>query len=97
VIFITNLFFIYAGSKVFTTVDMNTAFFWDIAPCNPYVNQRFEETYHLHLHGRKSAEQETSLQQVGSSLLPTDYAALLTAVHTLTTLTSGEVPEANFM
>jgi hypothetical protein len=25
---------------------------WDIAPCSPYVNIRFGETYHLHLQGK---------------------------------------------
>jgi hypothetical protein len=28
---------------------MNVDVFWDVAPCSPYVNQRFGETYHLHL------------------------------------------------
>jgi hypothetical protein len=43
---------------------MNVAIFWDIAPSNPYVNGRFGGTYHLHLHSRKSSEQETSVQQL---------------------------------
>jgi hypothetical protein len=34
--------------------------FWDIAPCSPYMNRCFGGTYHRHLQGRKSAEQETS-------------------------------------
>jgi hypothetical protein len=38
-----------------------SAVFWDIAPCSPYVNRRFGGTYGLHLQGRKSAEQETSV------------------------------------
>jgi hypothetical protein len=38
--------------------------FWDKAPCSPYLNGRFGGTYRLHLLGRKSAKQETSLQQV---------------------------------
>jgi hypothetical protein len=37
--------------------------FWDIAQRSPYVNRRFGGTYH-HLQGRKSTEQETSMQQV---------------------------------
>jgi hypothetical protein len=41
----------------------NVAFFRNIAPCSPYVERRFGGT-HLHLHGKKSAEQETRLQQV---------------------------------
>jgi hypothetical protein len=32
---------------------MNIAVFWDIAPCSPYVNRRFGETYHLQLQDRK--------------------------------------------
>jgi hypothetical protein len=39
------------------------AIFRDIAPCSPYVDRCFGGTYHLHLQGRKSAEQETSLKQ----------------------------------
>jgi hypothetical protein len=42
----------------------NVTIFWDIASCSTYVNLRFEGTYHLHLQGRKLAEQETSVQQV---------------------------------
>jgi hypothetical protein len=34
--------------------------FWDIASCSLYMNQHFGGTYHLHLQGWKSAEQETS-------------------------------------
>jgi hypothetical protein len=55
---------------------MNVAIFWAIAPCSAYVNKRFGGTYHLHLQGRKSAEQETSLQQlaglVNLILIPID-------------------------
>jgi hypothetical protein len=53
------------GFEVLTAVVMNVAIFWDIAPCSPYVNQRFGGTYHLYLQGKKSAEQETSVQQGG--------------------------------
>jgi hypothetical protein len=35
------------------------AMFRNIAPCSPYVNGRFEGTYHSHLQGRTSAEQGT--------------------------------------
>jgi hypothetical protein len=34
-----------------------------MATCNPYVNTRFGRTYHFHLQDRKSAEQESILQQ----------------------------------
>jgi hypothetical protein len=44
------------GFEVLTAVVMNVAIVWDIAPCSPYVNRRFEEAYHLHLQGRKSAQ-----------------------------------------
>jgi hypothetical protein len=43
---------------------MNVAIFWDIQSCSPYVNRRFGGTFHLHLQGRKSAEQDTSVQVV---------------------------------
>jgi hypothetical protein len=36
----------------------NVAVFWGIAPCSPYMKRRFGGRYHIHLHGRKSAEQE---------------------------------------
>jgi hypothetical protein len=49
-------------------LSFNVATFWDIPPCSPYVNRRFRGTYHLHLQGSKSAEQETGVQQV--ALLP---------------------------
>jgi hypothetical protein len=32
--------------------------------CSLYEKQRFGRTYHLHLRGRKSAEQETRVQEV---------------------------------
>jgi hypothetical protein len=52
------------GFEVITVVVTNVAIVWDIAPCSPYVNRRFGGTYRLHLKDRKSAEQETSVQQV---------------------------------
>jgi hypothetical protein len=46
----------YVGSEALATVLMTVAISWDIAPCSSYIiNQRFGETYRLHLHGRKSA------------------------------------------
>jgi hypothetical protein len=42
------------GHEILTVVVMNVAIFWDIAPCSPYLNQRFEGTYQLHLEGKKS-------------------------------------------
>jgi hypothetical protein len=44
---------------------LKIAIFWDIAPCSPYMNRRFGGTYHFHLQGRKSAEQETSVRVGG--------------------------------
>jgi hypothetical protein len=46
--------------EVLTVVVTNVAIFWDIAPCTPYVNRRFGGTYHLHLQGRKSTEQDSA-------------------------------------
>jgi hypothetical protein len=34
------------GFQVLTAVVMIVAIFWDTAPCSPYVNRRFEGTYH---------------------------------------------------
>jgi hypothetical protein len=50
--------------EVLTAVVMHVATSWDIVSCSPYVNRPFGRTYRLHLKGRKSAEQETSMQQV---------------------------------
>jgi hypothetical protein len=36
----------------------------DIAPFSFYVNRRFGRACHFHLHGKESAEQETSGEQV---------------------------------
>jgi hypothetical protein len=43
---------------------LNVATYRDISPCSPYVNRCFGGTYHFHLQGTKSAEQETSVQRV---------------------------------
>jgi hypothetical protein len=43
---------------------VNVAIFWNTSSCNLYVNRRFREMYHFHIQGRKSAEQETRVQQV---------------------------------
>jgi hypothetical protein len=40
----------------------------DMVSCSPYGNQRLRGTYHLHLQGKKSVEQETSVQQVPGPL-----------------------------
>jgi hypothetical protein len=56
----------YIRFKVLTAVVMNTVIVRDLAPCSPCVNQCLGETYHLHLQCWKSAEQETSFQQVTS-------------------------------
>jgi hypothetical protein len=42
-------------------LNLNVAIFWDTAQCNLYVNRHFGRTYRLHLQGRKSGEQETSV------------------------------------
>jgi hypothetical protein len=44
-----------------TAVVMKAATFWYIVLRSTYMNQRFGGTYHLYLHGRKSAKQETSV------------------------------------
>jgi hypothetical protein len=48
------------GFEVLTAVVINIVIFRDIAPCSPYVNRRFGGTYHLHLQGLKSVEQDPS-------------------------------------
>jgi hypothetical protein len=43
---------------------LNVAIFWVIAPCSSHVNRSSGGKYHFHLQGRKSVEQETSVQHV---------------------------------
>jgi hypothetical protein len=52
------------GFEVLTAEVMNTAIFWDMAPCSLYVNRLFGGKCHLHLQDRKSTVQETNVQQV---------------------------------
>jgi hypothetical protein len=47
--------------EVLTAVAMKNAVFWDVGPCSYYVNRCFEETYRLHLQGRKIRERGTSV------------------------------------
>jgi hypothetical protein len=54
----------YLGFEVLKAVVKNVAIFWDVALYSPNVNRRFGGTYRLHHQGKKSAEQETSVQQV---------------------------------
>jgi hypothetical protein len=49
--------------EVLTSVTMNVATLWDIAPCS-ICKLTFRRNVPLHLQGRKSAAQETSVQQV---------------------------------
>jgi hypothetical protein len=52
---------------------VNIAIFWDTAPCSQFVNRRFGGTYHLHIQGKKSTEEEASVQQIPSHLLHADF------------------------
>jgi hypothetical protein len=49
--------------EVFTAVTMKNAIFWDVVPCRSCVNRRFGGTYRLHLQGRKTCEQGTSVSR----------------------------------
>jgi hypothetical protein len=49
------------GTKVRKHLKHTLPIIRDIPLCSPYVNRRFGAAYHLHLHGRKSAEQEISV------------------------------------
>jgi hypothetical protein len=57
------------GFEVLTAAVLTVSVFWDIAPCSLYVDECFGGTYHLDPQGRKSTEQETSLQQVARLLI----------------------------
>jgi hypothetical protein len=49
-----------------TSVFMKSPIFWDITPCRPLkVNWRFGGTFRLHLEGRISREQDTSVKAGG--------------------------------
>jgi hypothetical protein len=50
---------------------MNVIICWDVAPCGPYAVPHFGGTYHLHLQGRISAEQGTSMHQVARHIQTT--------------------------
>jgi hypothetical protein len=43
---------------------LSATIFWDTVPCSPYVNLSFGGTYHPHIKGRESAEQDTSQQRL---------------------------------
>jgi hypothetical protein len=58
-----------SGFETLTAVVKNVVIFWDIAPGSPYMNLHFGRTYHLHLQGRKSPEEEIS---VGQAILSSD-------------------------
>jgi hypothetical protein len=46
---------------------LNVAIFWVIAPRSPYLNWSIGGTYHLRLHDKKSADQDTNLQRLLSA------------------------------
>jgi hypothetical protein len=46
----------------------NLSTFWTITPYSTYVNRRFGGMHHLHIQGRKSAEQQTSVQQMARDI-----------------------------
>jgi hypothetical protein len=66
--------YLFVGFEVLTAVVMSLASFLDIAPCSPYMNRRFGEMYHLHLQGRKSAEQDPNVQQVAREVAACSHA-----------------------
>jgi hypothetical protein len=50
---------------------LKSCVFCDITPCDPVkIKQRFGETCRLHFHGRKEANQETTVKQEASFLIP---------------------------
>jgi hypothetical protein len=49
------------GFEDLTAVVMNIVIFWDVTQCSPHVKLRFGGKYHLHLQGRKLADQETTV------------------------------------
>jgi hypothetical protein len=65
---------------------MDVAIFWDTAPCIYLMNRRFGGKYQLYIQCHKSAEQETSAQQVAKHFLKMEViGSFETLVHILTT------------
>jgi hypothetical protein len=58
-----------------TTHFMKVTVLWDIAPCSPYMNQRFGGMYYFLVQGRKSADRETSVLSIRTALsyVPENY------------------------
>jgi hypothetical protein len=50
------------GFEAFKAVVINVAMSWDMALCSLYGNRRFGGMYHLHLKGKRLANQEASAQ-----------------------------------
>jgi hypothetical protein len=49
----------FSGYKVLVSAVMKNLIFWDVTPSTPLkVNQRFGETYRLHLQGRRIKNQD---------------------------------------
>jgi hypothetical protein len=72
--FISLITKIVVGFVARTAVVISVAIFWNIVSCSSYVKRHFRGKYHLHLQGRKTAKQETGMQQVAAShLLQTGF------------------------
>jgi hypothetical protein len=67
-----------AGFEVLTSVVMKSSIFSDITPYNTIkVNQRFEETYRLHLQGRRVSQALSQRIELFSSRLMKTYSRKL--------------------
>jgi hypothetical protein len=76
----------YVAFEVITAVVMKVAIFWDIAPCSPYMNQRFEGTYHHHLQSRNRPRKKPGFLLAWFSTLKMGMIlSCETLVHILTT------------
>jgi hypothetical protein len=74
---------------------LKNAVFLDVAPYRSCVNRRFEETYRLHLQGRKIRESGTSVSrwlQTGGSELRTSNYSVIVNLHTLRITTASIKP-----
>jgi hypothetical protein len=61
------------GFEVLTAVVTKITIILNIASCSLYMSRRFGGTYLLHLQGRKSAEQETSVRAGGPLSCSADF------------------------
>jgi hypothetical protein len=77
-----------AGSVALTAVVMSVA-------VHPYVYRRFGGKYQLHLQGRKSGDQETSVEPVARRCVPSPSKEMTVRFCKVSLDSSGEEPRSD--